>query len=108
MNRILTTFFAILLLCLTACNKKPENNMKPEQQDEQIGDMVSYVDKKYKVKVNYPRGFVLSDTSNAGMAFFCYPDKQEPKIIMRLVVEDNKIGWNEKAAVKSAAPCCMV
>lgn len=117
MNKNITIVFAILLLCLAACDKKKENavetkkaeiteqradTVEQEEPEKVMFDTLTYVDKKFKVLVRYPNIFVLSDAAQTGTKFFYYPSKQSPKIVMRLLVEETKSGWKENAAVRSA------
>lgn len=64
--------------------------------------VVSYVDRKYKVKVNYPRAFTELDTSTVGTTLFYYPNKQAPNVVLRLFISESKKEWEEVAAVRSA------
>ena len=133
MNKITISFCLLLVFCLTDCKKKPENptNAQKAALTDQQGDnieqedvvyflddsVVSYVDRKYKVKVNYPRAFTELDTSTVGTTLFYYPNKQAPNVVLRLFISESKKEWEEVAAVRSAteaflkketARCCFI
>lgn len=118
MNKITISFCLLLVFCFTDCKNKPENptNAQKAALTDQQGDnieqedvvyflddsVVSYVDRKYKVKVNYPRAFTELDTSTVGTTLFYYPNKQAPNVVLRLFISENKKEWEEVAAVRSA------
>ena len=118
MNKITISFCLLLVFCFTDCKNKPENptNAQKAALTDQQGDnieqedvvyflddsVVSYVDRKYKVKVNYPRAFTELDTSTVGTTLFYYPNKQAPNVVLRLFISESKKEWEEVAAVRSA------
>lgn len=118
MNKITISFCLLLVFCFTDCKNKPENptNAQKAALTDQQGDnieqedvvyflddsVVSYVDRKYKVKVDYPRAFTELDTSTVGTTLFYYPNKQAPNVVLRLFISESKKEWEEVAAVRSA------